>query len=234
MIDARTFANRYTAFWSISTPTCEHFVRRLNIQMYERIDTPLTDSSAKHRAFIAEFAFCLFVLASRSFREGRNEKEIRRCAEVDARKKLGAIEDHRVRIPAKLDDLEFSEMLKISKRLSSFFHCRDQLCVIKPFFSGCGFVDHSEGDVIRKNTLFEVKTVDRPFRSNDIKQLLVYCALNASSRQYFIDRVGVYNPRRGIAFEMDIEYLVREVAGRSATDLFDQISDAISSGAISR
>src|SRR5579864_8207330 len=56
----------------------------------------------------------------------------------------------------------------------------DNLPVVKsPVFRGCGFVDECTGDLIIGNQLVEVKAGDRSFRATDIRQLLVYCALNS-------------------------------------------------------
>ena len=41
MIDATTFAHSYHALWELYAPACELFVRRLNLDGYERFDVPL-------------------------------------------------------------------------------------------------------------------------------------------------------------------------------------------------
>ena len=62
MIDAATFSTSYNAFWRAFAPTCELFVRRLNLDGYERFEPPMAASkTVGRRALIAEYAFSLFV-----------------------------------------------------------------------------------------------------------------------------------------------------------------------------
>jgi len=81
---------------------------------------------------------------------------------------------------------------------------------------------------------FEVKTVDRSFRSADLRQLLTYTALNSVSKEDDINVVGLVNPRRGLSFEMPVSEICMDISGRSAENLFSMVVQVFSSGEISR
>ena len=122
----------------------------------------------------------------------------------------------------------------IAERLRKFFKNGGRKVVVRPIFYGCGFIDTSEGDVIFGDTLYEVKTVERTFRSSDVRQVLTYAALNSGSGQYSISRFGLFNPRRGNYCELDLDDVCVGISGRPAQELFSIVIETISSGDISR
>lgn len=231
MIDASGFAAHHNAFWSDRTPTSEHFVRRLNLEHAERWAPPLRKPDSQIRAaFVAELAFVRFCYATQGV-----PKDMRQAkALTETRQRLIPLMHDPRSLDGPLSDDENLQVNAIEVRLGGFFGSRNLKLHTKPVFRGCGFVDSSEGDVISGTTLFEVKAVDRPFRSVDVRQLLTYCVLNYAAGQFDISAVGVFNPRRGLLFEMDIDRVCREMAGTSKLELFDSIVHVLSSGEISR
>ncbi len=238
MIDAATFANSYNAFWNAQTPTCEHFVRRLNLDGYDRFRPPMAESgTAKRRALIAEYAFSLFVEHVKDATAGgdkRADDDIRQVAWLAAEIRLRPYSAQGVDLDNKFDDEENGEVQQILKRLNHFFSRIERSITLRPVFSGCGFVDASEGDVIFGETIYEIKTVDRPFRSSDVRQAITYAALNFASKQFPIDSVGLFNPRRGTFCDINLEEICLEISGRPSEDFLAIVVQAISSGEISR
>ena len=238
MIDAATFANSYNAFWHAYTPTCEHFVRRLNLSGLTRFAPPMINSgTSKRRALIAEYAFSIFVeQATRA--SGKEKLEVGESVEdaawraAEVRLRPYAYEG--LELNREFDEEENREIVEISTRLYRCFSDPDRLAVFRPIFSGCGFVDASEGDVIFDRTIYEIKTVDRPFRSADVRQALTYSALNFSSEQFTIENVGLFNPRRGQFCKMELTDVCSEISGRPAQELLAIIIQTISSAGISR
>ncbi|WNG57568.1 hypothetical protein F0U59_24490 [Archangium gephyra] len=102
--------------------------------------------------------------------------------------------------------------MELASRLEMFFSPREDLKTRIPI-AGCGWLAECEADAWADGTLYEVKAVDRPFRGADIRQLLVYSAMNSESRQYEIERVCLVNPRRGKYYEVSLEDLCIRVAG---------------------
>jgi hypothetical protein len=238
VIDAKKFATSYNAFWRSTTPTCDLFVRRLNLDGYERWDAPIESyTEASRRAFTAEFGFSKFVI-HQNILNGRipqlTEEQIKAQALATTITRLKPYVREGLDIETPFNENEWRESGELSQRLLRFFTTSGQRIVTQPQFPGCGFVDQSEGDVISDTTLYEVKTVDRLFRGIDFRQLLTYAALNYSSKSFELDSVGIFNPRRGIVSTIPLNELCEEVSGKPTSVLFSDILEAISSSGISR
>ena len=212
MIDASTFALSFNAFWHEHVPTCEHFVRRLNLSGLERYFAPMSPvAGTKRRALIAEYAFSLFVERRRGASivgDLSGESQTNR-AWADTIRRLAPYSAQGLDIETSLNSEENTEVAEIASRLGRVFDF-SQSVVLRPSFPGCGFVDESEGDVIFGSTLYEIKTVDRPIRSSDIRQTITYAALNSASasNRFEISRVGLFNPRRGQFCDIEIEHVL--------------------------
>ena len=187
----------------------------------------------KRRAVIAELAFSLFVQHKKNPMVS-GALDIRRdVAWSETVRRLAPYAGQGLDIETCLNDEENREMAVIADRLQRFFNS-SRSSVLRPTFAGCGYVDASEGDVIFGSTFYEVKTVERPVRSSDIRQTITYAALNAASSQFDLQNVGLFNPRRGQYCDMGIEYVCSEISGRPAQELLAIIIQALSSGEISR
>jgi len=234
VIDAATFSSTYNAFWNEATPTVEHFVRRINIKHLERFYVPMKPEGSGRKAVIAEFAFSLFVEHVRSEVEPKDRSKQRVDAWAETERRLRPFLGQGIDLTTSLSPIENVEVTELERRLIGFFK-RDRIPTrTRPLFLGCGFVDASEGDILTSSTLFEVKTVERSFRSSDIRQLLTYAALNFAAQGSEIPGVGIFNPRRGVAFEFPLRELCNEISGRSVEDLFSLIIQVFSSGELSR
>lgn len=231
MIDASRFALRHNAFWMDHAPTSEHLVRRINLAYLQRWSPPLAKPAAGFRAaFVAECAFATFCGRLAGLAGTALDEEALR----DARARLTPlVEDERL-LDEPLSQDEDAQRYDMAAQMTRFFHQNGASIATRPTFRGCGYVDASEGDVIAGSTLFEVKAVDRPVRGIDLRQLLTYCALDYASRDHVVECVGVFNPRRGVFFQMEVGTLCREVSGGAPQELFDRVIHALSSGDISR
>lgn len=234
MIDAVTFSSSYNAFWSEATPMLEHFVRRLNIEYQHRFAIPMADTKTERRAVLAEFAYSVFAERLADPLNLKSDQVRVDLAWNETKRRLLPFLGQGVDLEKPLDAKELDDVAELVKRLISFFKGEHQPRIVRPLFKGCGFIDASEGDILTESTLFEVKTVDRSFRSADVRQLLTYAALNASSRESTISSVGLVNPRRGVAFEMPLDRLCLDISGRSPEELFSVVVQVFSSGEISR
>jgi hypothetical protein len=233
MISENTFAHAFTSFWRSATPTSERFVRRLNVEFHERIYPPLPEKVAPaRRGLINEIAFGLFRAgASELPRRTRLDRALFANAVGNARARMALMEPRSV-----VDGptrAEVQDILAQVDRMNSYF---GGMAAIKvdPEFPGCGFLDACVGDVLVAGTLYEVKAGERTFRSVDIRQLLIYAALNRSAGKYTIDSVGVFNPRVGIAFETPLDDLCVEISGTNSIELLSEIIFAVSRGDMSR
>jgi hypothetical protein len=128
---------------------------------------------------------------------------------------------------------EWREAEKLRSRLHRFFEEAGDM-IVGPFFRGCGILNSCQGDVLSEETLFEVKAGDRPFRITDIRQLLIYAALNFESREHQINRLGLFNPRLGTYVTGDVEQFSLQLCGMSSSELFGIIVAFLSSSGVSR
>jgi len=235
LIDAATFASQYSAFWRTVAPTSELLVRRINLGLKDRFAPPLQGAvSSTAAALVAETGFSAFELTTEDSSLRANPGDLIALALGDAMSRFRGLPSSRPEPALSLTAEEMNYALSLCDRLRAFFSMQAGPLTIRPRFRGCGFVDTSEGDVFVGETLFEVKSVERGFRSADLFQLLTYYALSKSTESTPIVRLGVVNPKRGLSFDMDIDDLCRSVSGVGAVEMVGEIIDAISSGGISR
>lgn len=235
MIGATRFASAYGSFWKNATPTIDLFVRKINLDLYERVEPPADYQVDPTRsALVAETAFALFDQQSRH--DGDRTHFFERFAKQatdEARRRLALLNAKNIEDDLNADELNATQ--ELFRRLSSFFiDFQGREFVVRPDFPGCGFVDRSEGDVIYGDTLYEIKTVDRNFRSVDIKQLITYATLNHKSESYLLRDIGIFNPRRGTEFRMGLDDVCMEISGVSAIELLEVITYSLASGEVSR
>ena len=212
----------------------EIFVRKINLNLYEREFPPLSSSVApSRRGLINEIAFRLFVETQRApfLTEGVEGK-----ATSEAQKLIRSLDRS---LPVDTSPPTSEEMLDAKEQLSRlaiFFQkeAKEAKLELSPSFAGCGIVDACNGDVYFDQTLFEIKAGDRNFRSIDVRQILTYAALNYATAKRKIDRLGLFNPRLGISFIAGIDELCLEVSGYPASQTLSEIVRVISSGDISR
>lgn len=163
-----------------------------------------------------------------------SEEEIHTRVWEDTIRELKPFSFQGLDLETDLTDEEKGDADNISGRLIRFFTNNADPIVTRPQFPGCGYIDMSEGDVVFGSTLFEVKTVDRMLRSVDLRQLLTYSALNSASNSYQVDSIAVFNPRRGIYAQFELDELCLEVSGKPSNVFLSEIVETVSSGEISR
>jgi hypothetical protein len=212
----------------------DEFVRRYNAHGYERFWPPLPSiSDPARRGLINEAAFIFFC---ENF--GRSRSEV-----VADREALLATAFRRSVAYLNLSDerpfseSESRECVAIAGRLETYFYA-DRMSgsghmAIGPAFRGCGLVGSCNGDVMKGSTLFEVKAGDRKFRSIDYRQLLIYAALHYSEAREILGRLGVCNPRTGVAVVVPTQTFAYEVSGLNALELFERVLAALSANFVS-
>jgi hypothetical protein len=240
MISETMFASHYTSVWRSLAPTSEIFVRKINSQLYERVFSEMASvTTATRRALVNEAAFTLFVRSSVEVMMQPplrlSEMEIDACL-TSARMLIARLDRISLFEVRELDQGERGEAIEQANRLIRFFLgiAKGKIIRCNPHFNGCGVVDSCYGDIMVGDTLYEVKAGERNFRSLDIRQILVYAALNSESGENDIQNVGLFNPRTGVSVEVSLEELCFEVSGKAAPDLLADIVWVISSGEMSR
>lgn len=231
MISETRLARGYASFWRGVAPTMELFVKRCNLDIYERNFEPLQSSvSADRRAIVNQFAFEMFGLVPNDASAGNIRKLI---AADDVQIAAGAMLDVK---PDEIDGDEVVEARELAFRMWSHFHIpRPTLIAIKPLYRGCGIVVSCIGDVqTQSGCIVEMKDGDRPFRSYEFRQLSIYAALYYNERGVSPEQLQVVNSRRGTAVTVSTEAFAREVAGQSAADYLYGIVRMISENSTSQ
>lgn len=235
MISDISFATGYQSFWDNITPYLGNYIKIKNLEngSFGEDEFP-SGSNTDRRSLIAEYAYRVFCWEIKHY--GKNIPNVyKNMIQIKAAKYIAGFGDNEnVNVP--LLEEELYESQEIINRLHKFFFNKKSVNLINPapLFKGCGFIDMCQGDVLFENTLFEIKTVDRSFRATDIKQVLLYAALNSVSKQYTIKKLGLLNPRRRKFVEEDIEHISIQISGKPAQQLFDSIIFFISGGDLSK
>lgn len=227
MISEVILARECPSFWRSMTPTMDGFIRRINAGLYERDFEPLRSQVVPaRRAFVNEVAFDGFCRIGSLGKNFVPKDQMMQCLSEAA----NFILDNRSWIVGRPDELEDIAEYELEDALAQAKRIISRVCPsgfsqvqFRPLLKGCGKIDPSEGDIIYKNCLYEIKAGDRNFRSIDVKQVLTYLALNYASKQYSLSGVCLFNPRTGISFEISVDSLCFEVSGAGAADLFDRM-----------
>lgn len=229
MISETFFASNFTSIWRVLTPTMDEFVRRMNMDGYDRQWPPFASSNdPRRRGLVNEAAYLLFCLRSNDGGDGASS-----VAGIDA-----AFEAARKYIYSQVDVAERpietpgerAEAAELAHRLFWFFRHPSRVPMsLAPRFRGCGMIDACVGDVLAQDgNLFEIKSGERAFRAIDYRQLLVYVALHYAETKQVYRRVNLINPRVGIWVALETEELADGLSGGPASLLCQKLVDAFS------
>ncbi len=238
MISERTFAARYTSFWRQALPMAEEVTDVINKHEKKDFSPPrgLPDQDLR-QDLIGELSLSWFTARVVDGRVSKNRPD---QSEIDRRTEEASVFIGRLRgspvpeLPSP-SEVELKEAEYLTDALTRFVRKqeRGQLIVAAPEFAGCGLLEACSGDLLIGQTLFEVKAVDRGFHQPDLRQLVIYCALNFANPRHDVRRIGLINPRRGTYFRSDLEWIVQMLSGQGAAELFYEILDFVSTERVS-
>jgi hypothetical protein len=246
LISAERFARERASYWNQLLPRLEPFVRLLNLSV-GRFSPPMLETvRPERRAFVAELGFELF----RTSLDDRLERDpaLIELAAKSVRIRVAGLASVPIETVEQPTPFERSEAAEIALQLRRFVRQRvASTYTVDPVIPGCGIVDSATADLLIRRArfsfdvdppetyeqlLYEVKTVTRPFRAVDIRQLITYAAMMAAADQAPVT-VGIVNPRLGTFIECPLDRLAEDIAGVPANSLLQQIIFDISSAEIS-
>lgn len=238
MISERAFAKSFDSFWHELLPLLTpRFVALFN----EAYETVLPDQSGHQLTFlpvrdmverldiVAEFAFRLACLAQKekiTLDKIKGEKAFLQEAEIEALELIQRYEGGQPTEIVRLSDVELTEGLRLCGRYPALYAAFPANSVIEfcPAFPGAGFLNSSEGDLGIGDCLIEVKTTTRKPAGKDIRQLIVYAALDANAGNRRWTHVGIFNPRRGTLHRVEIDSLILRLSGgQPRSDVFAEL-----------
>ena len=114
-----------------------------------------------------------------------------------------------------LSVIEIEQVRKISENLLAFINSHNSPNVIfKPSLKGYGFIADLEADLAIDDILYEVKTVKRNFKTSDLKQLIIYLALQQmDDKNKSWEYAGLYNPRKDTYCRFKVSTFVSSITG---------------------
>jgi len=129
---------------------------------------------------------------------------------------------------------EISESLSLALQYDHFFnHLKAEKINFSPIISGAGYLGACTADLSIDNTLYEIKTISRNIAGKDIKQLILYLALQYSTGIRKWSHAGFFNPRKAIHYKFSVDHLIyRTSGGRSTSEVFADIIDFLSNRGI--
>lgn len=223
MITEKQFALGFSGFWQSLLPMMENHIRSTNERL-QRFARPMVSSAptATH-GLVSELAFRMFVTSAHEKLpvEDLSSDQIRACVEAATSHIRGMRQLSRTPVPDPRPN-EIAEATLLAERHALFFKRADEL-ILMPTFPGCGWLMECSGDVISDSMLYEVKAGQRGFRSLDVRQTLIYCALNFAAKQHDIASVCLVNPRLGVFIEEDLEDLCLSLSGAPAVEVLAAI-----------
>lgn len=224
MSSAEEFATEFGSFWHSCLPMAEGFIRTFNLAK-QRFELPLRSSSPPERhALIAEAAFADF----RSPNAAPVERVSAEAAD-QAVIQVAAIVKTSASAISPLTERERVEAKSLSNRLKHFIQwVEGKNVVVDPAFPGCGFIEPSVGDIQVDDMLIEVKAVDRSFRSVDLRQVLMYAALNHAAGLPPIRTLTLMNPRQGTYLSWTPDVVCYQAAGLPASEVYESIVEFVS------
>ncbi len=224
-MNERDIANGFTAVWSelfpMLSPTFivafnEGFVRPVFGRTGIVPQVPLS-AKTQRPDVLAEFGFRLAaaaILSNVSARTVAADKSI-----LDEAYSAAVSRIHEFRPEVRVDDLHLTELEKEEGiRLAAVYDefltmWPGELVAFSPTIKGSGILRMCTADLEVGRTLFEVKTVSRPFHSRDLRQLLVYLILQSATGDRRWENAGLFNPRLGVFCKFNVDWLVTRLSG---------------------
>lgn len=233
MINERKFASQFSNFWRSTLPNLEATTRSINLG-YQRFGAGVTPGSRPDRRdLVSETGYRLFRICNE--RSEIKEIEALDFAVSEAfsffRRELPDVHSGSL----VLDADERLECISIRNWIAAFvrgtFPGKD---VTYPSFRGHGLLSGCEGDMVVDDCIVEIKYVDRPFRSADLRQVLAYCFLKYQETKLDFKRLCLVNPFSGCYFISPPSDVIYSASGITTVEFYEQMSYALSSGEISR
>ena len=225
-MNERDFAKGFSEMWGNYFPLLTpNFVQVFNEAYVRRITDPsgvvarIPLGANTHQAdAVAEFAFHLAAEAYAvgiSVDHASGDPQLTERAMSEA---LLAVRGQRGQLsPAvhSLSEAEQSEGVAMARIYERFIRLwpADAAVEFSPAIAGANIMPSCRADLSIGAALYEIKTVSRNFQSRDIRQLLIYLALQAAAGDRRWLYGGLFNPREGVFCRFSVDWLVERLSG---------------------
>ena len=225
MISEKVAIRGFEAVWRDAMPLLTpHFVRVFNASRVLRVQT---EAGVTSRAvgpvprqtdapdFVAEVAMRL---AGRAYAMGKSVISVKETDAIvpelwaDSQSIVDRYEGVTDGKEHPFTTSDFTEARAIAANIEAAAGCLPGAVEYSPAVRGAGILSSCEADLSVGKCLIEVKAVDRRFAAKDLKQLLVYLALDTMDGRRWT-RGCILNPRRATWCRFEVEELVRLLSG---------------------
>jgi len=240
MINERIFASSFPNFWQellpLLTPSCVHLLNagheeHLINESGKEIEPVEVDEETRDTSVVSEFAYSLAreaFLRNIPVNEAFDDDDVRNNTQKAIFDFVNRYERLDVLPEASLNISELNEGLKLAIRYEAFarLHGGADKCIFQVPIKGCGFLHSCSADLVIKDYLVEIKTVQRPLAGKDIRQLVVYLALSSVTHPNTWHYIGFFNPRRATFHRFQTNELIDLISGgKSLVDLYTELLD---------
>lgn len=232
MISERQLAKKYPSIWNELLPMSDRFMRRLNLEARRYVEPFYSNVPPTYNALINEVSYRLY--KHRNKEEGFGSDEYDQVFS-DTKVYIEKLSNQSLKMDRELRVAIDHDIHLLCDRLSMFYEQNNNKNNLRfdPEFNGCGIIDACFGDIIVGKTLYEVKAGAREFRAVDLRQLIIYLALNAQSKSYNIKNIGLLNPRTGKYWMNDVNEVFLSVSGASAVEILSNFVAIVSQDRLS-
>ena len=179
MISERDISEKFTAIWKQNLPLMTpSFMRVFNLAQIKKINkNPIPNSEDIRYDIVAETSFNLSEIATVEDKKIKKIiKDSKRLKKIvsETAKSIWTTGNYEKK-DLKLKKPEVEEIEKICENTLEFIKITKKKKVeFKPKLKGYSFIPDLTADLSIDDTLYEIKTVNRNFKSSDLKQLFIY------------------------------------------------------------
>jgi hypothetical protein len=233
MINERDIAEKFTVVWKqnfpLLTPSFMKVFNETNVSMINE-DSAFIDEEVRYD-LVSEAAFNLsqMVIEDGIIAVDFLSSKIN-CQKL-AEKTAVSIwpKNHYSEQDMGFNKFEITDVLNICKNIVEFVSkMKAKKIQFRPRLRGYGIVSDLEADLEIDDSLYEIKTVTRNFKSSDLKQLFMYLALKQVSGEENWKNAGLYNPRKGTFCQFNIKNLIDNITGgKSPNEAFENLLNSL-------
>lgn len=233
MISERDISEKFSVIWKQNFPLLtSNFIRVFNNTQIEDINNFQIDSIDGVRYdLVSEAGFNLAEIAVKNKVDTFDFIAINENVSTLISRTAKSIWKSGKYLPSDLEisNDEKNDIIKVANNILEFIDkINGDVVLFRPKLKGYGFIPDLEGDLLVDETLYEVKTVNRNFKSSDMKQLFIYLALKQVSNEGAWKYGGLYNPKRGLYCRFNVKSLIYNLSGGATpNEVFENLLNGL-------
>ncbi|MBZ9628140.1 hypothetical protein LB450_08520 [Psychroflexus sp. CAK1W] len=233
MISERDISEKFSVIWKQNLPLMTpSFMRVFNETQIKKINkNPIPNIENVRYDIVSETAFNVSEMAiveDKKVNEIITDSEVFEKIVYETAKSIWTSGNYK-KEDLKLGKSEIEEIQKICDNTIEFINkTKKEKIEFKPRLKGYSFIPDLTADLSVDDSLYEIKTVSRNFKSSDLKQLFIYLALRQVSTNTNWKYAGLYNPRKGTYAKFNVKSLISNLTGgQTPNEIFENILNGL-------